>query len=131
MSENIKKIYKSAVKRDDQQQYKAIIEEAMVFTPEGFTCNSPIPPNQYIIVKNTTARKSLHQFLDTLEVKLNTDVLRLCADKSKRKSIRYGSMLWSSVTHQLIHAKINQQVTKNSLQLKSTASSVCFFYNIK
>ena len=42
MSENIKKIYKSAVKRDDQQQYKAIIEEAMVFTPEGFTCNSPI-----------------------------------------------------------------------------------------
>ena len=105
MSENIKKIYKSAVKRDDQQQYKAIIEEAMVFTPEGFTCNSPIPPNQYIIVKNTTARKSLHQFLDTLEVKPMTAVHRFCAAKSNPKGIRARNMLCYSIPKRLSQTK--------------------------
>ena len=34
---NIKKLYQSAVKCDDQQQYKAILEAAVVYTPEGFS----------------------------------------------------------------------------------------------
>ena len=40
--ENIKKLYKQAGKCDDQQQFKDILEAAMVSTPEGFTDNSPI-----------------------------------------------------------------------------------------
>ena len=41
--ENIKKIYKTAGKCDNQQRYKSIIEAAMVSTLEGFTENSPMP----------------------------------------------------------------------------------------
>ena len=33
--ENIKSLYKYAGKHDNRQQYKAIIEAAMVSTPEG------------------------------------------------------------------------------------------------
>ena len=64
--ENINKLYKSAGKFDDQQQYKAIIEEEMVYTPVVFTDNSPMSPSQYMTMKNTSTRKSLRQFLDTL-----------------------------------------------------------------
>ena len=35
--ENIKNVYPSAGKCDDQQQYKAIIEAEMVSTPEFFS----------------------------------------------------------------------------------------------
>ena len=79
--ENIKKLYKSSGKYDYQQQYKAIIEAAMVSNPEGFTDNSPISPSQSVTVKHTSARKTLKQFLDTLEVKPNTAVCRFCAAK--------------------------------------------------
>ena len=34
------RLYKPAGKFDDQQQYKAIIESAIVSTPDGFTDNS-------------------------------------------------------------------------------------------
>ena len=40
--ENTKYIYKLSGKCDDQQQYKTIIEAAMVSTPEVFTDNSPM-----------------------------------------------------------------------------------------
>ena len=40
--ENIKNLYKSAGKCDDQQHYKAIIESETVSTPEGCTDNSPM-----------------------------------------------------------------------------------------
>ena len=36
----IRKIYQYDDKCDDQQQFKDIIEAAMVYTPEGFTDNS-------------------------------------------------------------------------------------------
>ena len=39
---NINKLYKHTRKFDDQQKFKDIIEADMVFTPEGFTNNSPI-----------------------------------------------------------------------------------------
>ena len=42
--ENIKKIYKQAGKCDDHQQFKYILEAAMVSIPEGFTNGSPISP---------------------------------------------------------------------------------------
>ena len=37
-------LYKQAGKWDDQQQFKDIIEAAMVSTPEGLTVYSPISP---------------------------------------------------------------------------------------
>ena len=60
--ENIKNLYKSAGKYDDQQQYKAIIEAAIVYTTELFTDNITMSPSQSVIVKNPSARKSFRQF---------------------------------------------------------------------
>ena len=44
MSSKPKKIYKRAGKWDDQQQFKDILEAAMVSTPEGFTDDDTITP---------------------------------------------------------------------------------------
>ena len=60
-------------------------------------------PSQFVTVKNLNARKSLCQFLDTLEVKHNTDVRRFRAAKSKRKAVRAGSMLYYSIPKQHRH----------------------------
>ena len=89
----IKKLYKYSGKLYYQQHYKSILEASGVSTPEGFTDNIPTSPSQSVTLKNPSARKSLRQFLDTLEVKPKTYVRRFCA----AKSIRYGSMLWSSI----------------------------------
>ena len=78
---NIRKLYKSAGKCDDQKQYKVIIESSMVSNTEVFTDNSQISPSQSVTVKNPSARKSLRQFLDVLEFKPNTSVCRFCAAK--------------------------------------------------
>ena len=51
----------------------------MVSTPEGFTENIPMSPSQYMTVKNPSAIKYLHQFLDTLEFKPKTSVRSFCA----------------------------------------------------
>ena len=44
---NIKKLYRSAVKRDDQHQYKAILEAAIASTPEELNNKIPMPPDQF------------------------------------------------------------------------------------
>ena len=49
--ENIKKLFKSSGKCNDQQQYKAIIESLMVSTPEGFTDKILMSPGQSVTVK--------------------------------------------------------------------------------
>ena len=54
--ENIKILYKQAGKFDDQQQFKDILEAAMVSTPEGFTDNSPISPMNPTPVKKPSAQ---------------------------------------------------------------------------
>ena len=79
--ENIKKLYKSAGKWDYQQHYKALIESAMFYNTDGFVDNSPMSNIQSATVKNPIARKSIHQFLDTLEVKPKTSVCRFCSAK--------------------------------------------------
>ena len=56
------KLYKQYDKCDDQQQFKDILEAAMVSTPEGFTKNSPIYPMKSSPVKKPIARKSLCVF---------------------------------------------------------------------
>ena len=60
--ENIKKLYKQAGKCDDQQQFKYILDAAIVSTPEGFTKNSPISPMTSTPVKKPSAQKSLCLF---------------------------------------------------------------------
>ena len=55
--ENIKKLYISVGKYDDQLQFKAITEASTVSTPERFTDNSPISPEPPTIVRNSCARK--------------------------------------------------------------------------
>ena len=78
--ENICKLYKISGKCDNQQQYKTILEASMVSTPEGFIENSPMSPSPSITVKQC-AMKALRQFLEALDVKHKTDVLRLGAAK--------------------------------------------------
>ena len=119
--ENIKKVYKYYRNFDDQWQYKAVIEEATVSTPEVFTENRTILDSQYVTVKSPSARKSLRHFLETLEVKPKTSVCRFCAAKSKHKEIRPVSMLCSSIQKRQRYSKINQQV-KNLFTI--------VFYNI-
>ena len=72
-------------KWDYQQQYKSILEAAMVSTPEGFTYNIPMLYGPSVPVKNPSAIKSLCKCLETLDVKQNNAVYRLGADKSKHK----------------------------------------------
>ena len=92
--ENIKRLYKTAGKCDDQQQYKDILEETMVSTTEVCTDNSHISPNQYEPTKNPSARKSLRPFLGSLDVKYNTAARGLGAAKSKCKAFRAGNASW-------------------------------------
>ena len=79
--ENIKNLCKSSGKHDDQQQYKAILEAAMVSTTEIFTDNSPISSTQYGTLKKSSARKPLRQFLELLDVKHGTVLHMFCAAK--------------------------------------------------
>ena len=84
--ENITKLYKKDGKCDNQQQFKYILEDAMVSTPEGFVDNSPISPRTSTPVKKPIAQKSLCMFTNVLDVK-KTAYCRVGAAKSKRKAI--------------------------------------------
>ena len=53
---NIKQIYQHAVKCDDQQNLKDILDDAMVSTPEGVTDNSPNLPMTSTPVNKVSAR---------------------------------------------------------------------------
>ena len=66
----IKKLYKPDGKCDNQNQYKAILEAAMVSTTERFTENSPISPGPYVTVKNNGVIKSLRLFTELFYVKI-------------------------------------------------------------
>ena len=68
--ENIKKLYTSAGKRDDQLQFKAILETSMVSTSEIFTDNSPMSPVPSMIIKKFSAGKSLRLFTGVLDVQI-------------------------------------------------------------
>ena len=68
--ENIKKLYTSAVKCDNQQHYKAILEATMVFTTDIFTYNSTMSPGPSVTVNNRIARKSIRLFTEVLDVKI-------------------------------------------------------------
>ena len=54
---------------DNHQQFKDILEGAMIYTTEGFIDNSPISPMISTPVKKPISRKSLCMFTNILEVK--------------------------------------------------------------
>ena len=68
----IKKSYTSTGKYDNQQQYKAILEVALVSTSNGFTDNSPISPGTSLTIRKPSAIKPLHIFTEVLDVKKKT-----------------------------------------------------------
>ena len=88
-------------------QFKAIIEESMVSTPDIFIYNSPMSHGPPTIVKKFSARKSLRIFTEVLDVKNKTYVRWVGAAKSKHKPIIAGSMLWSSIPRSKVHTKIS------------------------
>ena len=71
---------------------------------------SPGPP---MIFRKPTARKSLCLSTEVLDVKNKTSVCWVGADKSKRKAIISGSMLWSSISKRKGNTKINKQYNKS------------------
>ena len=108
--ENIKKLYNYFGKFDDKQCYKSIIESYMVYTPEGFTDNITISLGTYVPTKKPSARKSLRKILEALDLKQNTSVRRLGAEKSNQNATKSISMLWSSRPKRCGNTKINEQV---------------------
>ena len=80
--ENIKRLYKQYGKCDYQQQFKDILEAAMISTPEVFTNNSPISPMNPTLVKKPSAQKSLCMFTNIL------DVDKKCLPPSRSCSIK-------------------------------------------
>ena len=72
--QNIKKLYHNSGNFDDQQQFKDILEAAMVSTPEVFTNNGTRSPMNPTPVKKPSARKPLCIFTNILDVKKRTAV---------------------------------------------------------
>ena len=105
MSGKHKKLYKTAGKCDDQQQYKAILEAEMVSAPEGCTGNSTMTPNEYDPTKNPSAIKPLCQYSEALDVKHKTSIRRLGAAMAKHEAIRTGNTLWSNIAKRRGHKK--------------------------
>ena len=64
-------------------------------------------------VKTPMARKPLRHFTEVLDVKHKTAICRLGAAKSKRKSIRAGTMLCCSIKKRRGHNKINSQLKED------------------
>ena len=70
--QNINNLYKHSGKCDEHQQFKEIIEAAMVYNPEGFTDSITISPMASTPVNKPSAIKSLCVFTNILEVKNKT-----------------------------------------------------------
>ena len=65
---NILKIYQHAVKCDNRQHLKDIIDADMMSNTEGVTYNSPNVPMTSTPVKKPSARKSLCLFTNIFDV---------------------------------------------------------------
>ena len=101
--ENIKRLYKQYGKCDDQQQFKEILEAAMVSTPELFTDSSPISTMKPTPVKKPSAQKILCMFTNVLYVNKKAAYRRVGDAKSKHKAIKYGNTPWELKKKQKCH----------------------------
>ena len=90
---NIKNIYQHAVKCDDQQNLKDIIDAAILSTPDGFADNSHNVHITTTPVKKPSARKSLCLFTNILDVQTKTAKRPFVAAKSRRKAIKVCNSL--------------------------------------
>ena len=86
--QNINKLYKYAGNCYDQQQFKDILDAAMVYSLQVLTDNIPISPMKPIPVKKPSTIKSLCILINILDVKNKTDTCRVRSAKSKRKAIK-------------------------------------------
>ena len=108
----VNKLYISAGKCENQQQYKAIIEAEIFSTREIFTEISTMSPGPFLTIRNISERKSLHQFTEVLDDKKKNAFQRVGFTKSGCKAIIAGSILWSIITKKIGHTKINEWVKK-------------------
>ena len=86
----------------------------MVYTPEGFTDNSPIYTMTSTPVMKPSAQKSLCMFTNILEVKNKTAHRQVGAAKSKCKAIKFVNSLWALKPNRKLNSNIDEQI-KNSL----------------
>ena len=105
--QNIKNSYKHSGKCDDQQQLKDILEDNMVYTPEGFTNNSPISPMTSTTFKELSAIKSLCLFTNILYLKNKTATRWVGVSKSKHKIIKSGDTPWALKPKRKVNSNIN------------------------
>ena len=108
---NIKILYKQSGKGDDQQKFQDILEADMVYTPKGFTDNSPISPMKSTSIKKPSAQKSLCLFTNILDMK-KIPHRRVGASKSKRKSIKFGNIPWTLKQKRKANSKMDEQTKK-------------------
>ena len=90
---NIKNIYQHAGKCDDKQNFKDIIDAAILSTPEGVIYNSPNVHMTSTPVNKPSARKSLFLFTNILDVQPKTAKRRFVAAKSRRKAMKMCNSL--------------------------------------
>ena len=106
-------LYKQAGKCDEHQQFKDILEAAMVSTPEGLTDNNPISSMTQTPVEKPSARKSLCLYTRILDVKKKTATHRFGSTKNKWKAIKYGTKPWTLNKKRKWDSKINDQINKS------------------
>ena len=64
-------------------------------------------------VKKPSARKSLRNFTNILDVKKKTAKRRIVAAKSKRRAMKVGNSLYRNKTKRKRHSKINEKIKLN------------------
>ena len=102
--QNIKKLCKKFGKRDNQQQFKDILEAIIVSTPELFndsSTRSPMDPTPY---NKPSARNALCLFTSLLDVKKKTNICQVGSPRSKRKSIKAVNTPWAIITKRKLNS---------------------------
>ena len=90
---SIKKVYQHAVKVDDQQKFKDIIEAVMISTPEEITDDSHSLPMTQTTVKKPSPGKSLHIITSIFDVKRRTAICHVGYSELELRVIKYGCSL--------------------------------------
>ena len=111
--QNINTLYKHYGKCDVQQQFKDILEISMVYTPEGFTDNSPRYPMIPAPVKKPSAIKSLCLFTNIFYMKNKTAIHWVGSAKPNRTAIKSLTMMWALKPKQKVNSEINNQIKKS------------------
>ena len=89
------------------------IDAGILSTLEVVTDNSPNVPIKSTPFKKPSAMKSLCFSTNILDVKPKTAKNHFVAAKSKRKSMKVGSNLWTKKRKRKGHSKINDQIKHN------------------